>query len=195
MKSYSIKYCILSLATLIGCSVNSHSSVYWDEFLKQTNKDSYIELQSKISKVSGNCTWGSSKNHEVISVEVGQQLYKLIAEGNEFAFRAGLLVMSCLDGGELGDFHRSVGLFFEAEPQIFLKIAQENKIPDTTIERMLIMLPLDTVDNIDYAINIIEKRIVVLDTISNSQFDHIKKVGLSFLKNQKEMLERIKKEN
>jgi hypothetical protein len=83
------------------------------------SKNSLAELEGKISASAKRCIRGDSKNRGVVSVEEGQNLFKLIAKGDEFAFQAGLLVARCLDGGELEDFHRSAGLFFEAEPSVF----------------------------------------------------------------------------
>ncbi len=194
MKSFNIKYLILSFAIFGSCSVNAYSDMYWDGFLKQPSKDSLVELEDEVSSSAERCSWGDPKNHDVVSVEAGQQLFRLIAKGNEFAFRAGLLVMRCLDGGELEDFYRSAGLFFEAKPSVFLKIAEEKKVPETVIKSMLTMLPLDTIDNIDRAISVVERRMAMLEAISDSRLDNLKKAGLSFLGDQKVMLSRVKKE-
>ena len=175
-------------------SVNAYSGMHWNEFLKQPDKDSLVALEDEISASAERCSWGDPKNRDAVSVEAGQQLFRLIAKGNEFAFQVGLLVVRYLDGGELEDFHRIADLFFEAKPSVFLRIAEEKKVPDTAIKSMLTMLPLDTVDNIDRAISVVERRMAMLEAISDSRFDNIKKAGLSFLGNQKEMLGRVKKE-
>ena len=194
MKICNIKYLILSFVVFGGCSVNAYSGMYWDEFLKQPDKESLVRLENEISTSAKHCSWGDPKNSDVVSVEVGQQLFRLIAKGNEFAFRVGLLVEHCLDGGELEDFYRSAGLFFEVRPSVFLQIVEEKKVPYTAIKSMLTMLPLDTVDNIDRAISVVERRMAMLEAIGDSRFDNLKKLGLSFLEDQKEMLGRIKKE-
>lgn len=193
MNICNIKCLILLFAVFGGCSVNAYSGTHWDEFLKQPDKGSLVELEGEISASAERCSWGDPKNRDVVSIEAEQQLFRLIAKGNEFAFQAGLLVLRCLDGGELEDFYRSVGLFFEAKPSVFLKIAEEKKVPDMAIKSMLTMLPLDTVDNIDRAIGVVERRMAMLETISERRFDKIKKAGLSFLRNQKEMLGRVKR--
>lgn len=194
MKSFNIKLLILSLAIFGGCSVNACSGMHWDDFLKKPSKDSFVGVEDGISARAERCSWGDPKNRDVVSVEAGQQLFRLIANGDEFAFRAGLLVVRCLDGGELEDFHRSAGLFFEAKPSVFLKITEEKKVPDTAIKSMLTMLPLDAVDNIDRAISVVERRMAMLEAISDSRFDNIKKTGLLFLGDQKVILRRVKKE-
>ena len=194
MKSFNIKCLILSFAVFGGCSVNAYSDIHWDSFLKQPSKDLLVVLEDEVSSNAERCSWGNPKNHDVVSVEAGQQLFRLIAKGNEFAFRAGLLVVRCLDGGELEDFHRSAGLFFEARSSVFLKITGERNLPETAIKSMLTMLPLNTVDNIDRAISVVERRMAMLEAISDSRFNNLKKASLPFLGNQKVMLSRVKKE-
>src|SRR5690554_4485585 len=100
MKNYNVKCLILLFAIFGGCSANAYSGVYWSEFLKNPNKESFVELENNISLSAKRCSWRYPENRDVVSVETGQQLFRLIAKGNKFAFRAGLLVMRCLDGGE-----------------------------------------------------------------------------------------------
>jgi hypothetical protein len=194
MKNLTIILTILPLTVFGGCSVNTYRGMHWDIFLENPSKNSLVELENEVSSSAERCSWADPKNHGVVSVEAGQRLYRLIAEGNEFAFQAGLLVMRCLDGGELEDFHRSAGHFFEAKPSVFLKMAEEKNTPETTIKSMLTMLPFDTVDNIDRAITAVERRIAILEAISDSSFDVLKKTYLSFLEDQKAMLSKVKKE-
>lgn len=58
---------------------------------------------------------------------------------------------------------------------------------------MLTMLPMDTVDDIDRAIDVVEKRMAILEAIGEGRFEDLKKVGLSFLKEQKETLNRTRR--
>jgi len=121
-------------------------------------------------------------------LEKHPQLFKLITEGNEFAFRAGLLVEKCLDGGELGDFYRSAGVFFELHPDSFLKIVAVEDISESNIKSMLTMLPLGTVDNIDRQVAVIQKRKALLEQIKDRSLTEIRDIGLSFLRQQEELL-------
>lgn len=194
MKIYKNGGLILLLAFLGSCSVNAYSSSRWNKFLEQPDKDSLVALENVISISAKRCNWGNPDNLYVMPVETGQKLFKLIAKGNEFAFRAGLLVARCLDGGELEDFHRSAGLFFEAQPPVFLEIAKEKTVSESVIKSMLTMLPLDTVDNIDRAIYVIENRIALLKGVSEGRFEEIRRVGLKSLEEQEETLNRIKLE-
>lgn len=194
MNIYKNKYSALLLAFFCGCSFNVYSDVDWDEFLKQPDKGSFAEMERNISASAQRCSWGNARNRDVVSIEKGQQLFKLVAKGDEFAFRAGLLVARCFDGGEMEDFYRSAGLFFEAQPSLFFEIAKENKTSESATTSMLTMLPLDTVDNIDLAIHMIENRIAILKLFNEKRFEKIRSAGLKFLQEQEEELNRIKVE-
>lgn len=185
------KYLML-LFFVCGCSFSADSSPHWERFLKTPDDGSFAALHKSISVSSENCGWGNPSNLSVVPIEVGQKLFQLIATGNEYAFRAGLLVVRCFDGGELEDFHRSAGLFFDAQPNVFLTIAKENEVSETDVKYMLTILPPASVDNIDYAIHVVESRIALLERNSGPRFDEITKIGLKFLKEQEMSLKRIK---
>lgn len=187
------KVLILLFAVFGGCAVNAYGGVHWDKFLKQPDKESLVELEDALSESAQRCSWGNPGNRDVVSIETGQKLFNLIGKGNGFSFRVGLLVVRCFDGGELEDFHRSAGLFFEVQPHLFLKIVKEKGVPESDIKYMLTMLPMDTVDDIDRAIVVVENRIAILEVISGDRFEDIKKAGLSFLKEQKETLNRTRR--
>ena len=113
MKSCRDK-CLVLLLTILGSgSVDADSIPQWDEFLVQPNKHSFLMLESSTTASAQRCSWGDPDNYSVVPIEKRKQLFELIAEGNEFAFRIGLLIAKCLDGGDLEDFHRSVGLFLK----------------------------------------------------------------------------------
>jgi hypothetical protein len=164
----------------------------WYRFLADPDGVSYFQLRESIAESAQQCGWGRPTNRLVISVAAGQKLFKLVSEGNEFAFRAGLLVTRCLDGGELEDFYRSGGIFFDIKPALFLRIVEEECVQRSIMKSMLTMLPLDTVDNIDRAIEVVEIRIAKLDAISGSRYEDIRDAGLSFLEEQKSALYRIR---
>lgn len=180
---------------LAGFSITAHCDSSWEAFLKSPDKDALLKLESSIARSAQSCRWGNLANPDVAPTKVqNTQLFKLIGQGNESAFRAALLVSRCLDGGELGDFNRSAGMFFEEQPLAFLQIIEERAIPDSQLKHLLTMLPLDTVDDIDRKIRVLEKRIDLLNKIDEDSLDATKR-GFSFLKKEKDNLDRIKKQS
>lgn len=183
------KSLILSLVLLEALSVNAYCGSHWDEFLSQPDKTALIMLEKSIAARAQHCSWGNPNNKDVAPTEKQNiKLFELIGKGNESAFRAALLISKCLDGGELEDFYRSAGIFFEKRPYVFLQIIQEKTISDLEIRYLLTMLPLDTVDNISKQIFIIENRIKILKNNNDKSLIKIKEKGLSFLENKKEEL-------
>jgi hypothetical protein len=176
-------------------AVKAYCSSPWDKFLMHPGKDALVTLEGAIAASAQNCSWGNPSNRVVAPKKKQvKQLFALIVKGNESAFDAALMVSKCLDGGDLEDFYRSTGIFFEIQPRFFLQIVKNRAIPYSEIRYLLTMLPLDTVDNIDRKISVVEKRIKILKNISNESFKEIKEKGLSFLENEKENLVRIKSE-
>src|SRR5271157_1242906 len=195
MKKYKKKYLILSLLLLLGLSTNAYCNEHWANFLKQPDKKALVILGKSIAVKAQQCNWGDPNNAIVAPTEKQDlQLFHLIGTGNLTAFQAALLVHKCWDGGELEDFHISAGIFFEKQPLVFLQLVKEKAIPYSEIESMLTMLPLDTTDDIDRQISVVENRIKILKNIGDKPLNEIKRKGLSSLEKEKDNLYRIAEE-
>ena len=178
---------ILSLVLLGAFPVNAYCNTRWDEFLEHPNKDALVTLENTITASAQRCS------PNVAPVQKHRtQLFELIRGGNESAFRAALLVSECWDGGEAEDFDRSAGIFFETKPHAFLQIVKEKVIHNSRLRHMLTMLPLDTVDNIDRKISVVQNRIAILKGLGDGSLEEIIKRGLSVLEKEKENLDKIK---
>jgi len=128
---------ILSLFLFVCMPVHAYCSEYWANFLKQPNKKEFVVLENSIAVKAQHCNWGGKNNATVAPTEKQDlQLFDLISTGNQIAFRAALLVRKCWDGGDLEDFYRSSGVFFEKHPLVFLQIVKEKAITDSEIEYM-----------------------------------------------------------
>lgn len=178
-------YCFTqSLVLFAAFSTNVYCASEWDEFLEHTNQGSLLLLEQSIAGAAQPCTpnVAPTQRHRT-------RLFELIRNGNSLAFSAALLVSECWDGGELEDFYRSAGMFFESEPLLFLKISEEKKIPDTEFRYMLTMLPLDTVDDIERRISILDRRIATLNGVDEESLSAVRSRGLSILEQRKKRLE------
>ncbi len=187
----SREVCFILLSVLLGSlPVSAHCGSQWDEFLRHPDKDKLVTLEETIKTSAQRCSSGVApvQKHRT-------QLFKFISRGNPSAFHAALLVFRCWDGGELEDFYRSAGIFFELQPHFFLRRVKEGKIEDSQLRDLLTMLPLDSVDNIDYQISVVENRITILRSIADESFREIRTKGVNFLEKEKEDLNRIKIED
>ena len=178
---------IFSIVLLGGLSVNADCSSEWDEFLRHPNKETLVVLEKSIAASPKRCRSDIPplQRHRT-------QLSELICEGSPFAFRAALLVSECWDGGELEDFYRDAGIFFERQPLVFLQTVKEKAIKDSQLRYMIIMLPLYTVDNINLKLSVVENRIAILKTIREESLNEKRDKGISFLKKEKKNLEKIR---
>lgn len=184
-----LMFCAMFVIVLSGvCCAGDQSQFSWDNFFIKMDGAAYNRLESAISDEAQQCSWGNPNNESVIPAEKRAQLYRAVAEGNEFAYMAGVLIMRCLDGGELEDFHRSTGIFFEMKPVVFLRVVEDRSISSEYLKYMLTVLPMDTVDNIDLAVSVVEKRIVLMKSINEVSLEGYKKMGLSFLEKELAML-------
>lgn len=187
LKKIKKRCLILTLMFLSGFSINTYSNSPWEAFLQSSDKDGLAILMNSIAASAQRCSWGNPTNQNVTPTErQNKQLLELISKGNEPTFFAVLLVSRCLDGGDLEDFYRSAGNFFEAKPRVFLQIVKGRGISDSQIKYLLTMLPLDT-DDIDRKVNIVDNRIALLRRIDEGTLEEIKKRGLSFLEKEKKI--------
>jgi len=74
-------------------------------------------------------------------------LYSRIEAGYITALEVGIDIRHCLGGGELGDFYRASGAFFEIKPQMFIETVVQKNVGQEQIQKMLTMLPINTVDS------------------------------------------------
>ena len=180
----------LALLLSIGLaflSTNAHSEYHWEEFLRHPNDENLTKLTAETRSLATPCegaiTPSSAQQHS---------LFNLIEAGNELAFRAALVVFQCWDGGDAEDFDRSAGVFFEHSPRIFLEVVTNSDVSPDQLRRMITMLPLETVDNIDAKLSRIESRISKLQSIDNPKLADAKNVGLAALTREKKELMKIK---
>ena len=185
-----IRYLILfSLLTLIYSPINAFCVSPWDDFLREPDTNALVGLEKSVLANAQSCDWGNPNNRNVVPMEKQRlKLLDLVRQGNESAFRAALMIMKCWDGGDLEDFYRCGGLFFEKRPYDFLTIAKEKMISDSDLKYFLIMLPLHTVDKSAVRISMLEKRIILLKKINGKSLNELKRKGLFFLEGEKEKI-------
>lgn len=186
----------ISVAVILGLlAIGARHETLWTTFLSNPDEMQFTALEQAIGTDAAKCRWGDPHNRDVVPTEAQQrQLFDLIRAGNVSAFRAGLLMERCWDGGDLEDFYRSTGIFFQVQPRAFLQIVKEKSIPDSTFESLLTSLPLDTVDDIDRMVTVVDARIDLLAMVNEHSLESVKTKGLCFLKEQKKDLNKTKTE-
>lgn len=184
----------ISVAVLLGLlAIGARHDTPWTTFLSNPDETQFAALEEAIGTDAAKCRWGAPHNRDVMPTEAQQrQLFDLIRAGNVSAFLAGLLVERCWDGGDLEDFYRIAGVFFEAQPRAFLQIVKKNAIPDSTFEGLLTSLPLDTVDDIDRMVAVVDARIDLIARVNERSLETVKAKALFFLIDQQKELKKTK---
>jgi hypothetical protein len=182
---------VFLLAFWVCLFENAFCASPWHEFLMSPDKHGFASLGKSIGERASHCNWGNASNKSVAPLPEEQtRLFSLMEKGNEWAFRAALMACKCWDGGDLEDFYRSGGIFFEIQPRTFLRAVKEQALPDQELGDLLTMLPLNTVDNVELQISTVRKRIKIMKSINDDTLQETKKRGLSFLKEGWEDLNR-----
>ena len=90
------------------------------------------------------------------------------------------------------DLYRASGLYLEINPERFLDVLKDFKITKREMENFLLMLPLNTVDDIDLKKDVINKRINLLLLVRDSE---LKIQAIEILKNELVFLGKVKSLN
>ena len=164
-----MKKSILVFFTLLILScANVNGEVPWGKILTEPSEDSFIAVKDQLSK-AGKCDgdWYSNAKYS----DQLFSLFNMVSEGNNYAFEISLLITDCLDGGNLGDMYRSMGLFFELKPSEFFRILDSRPVSNNNLKNMLVMLPLYTVDDIPQKIDLLDKRLKMASRFVENDVD------------------------
>jgi len=177
-----------------GCvSADSSISKNWSEYLAKPNKENYKLLTNQITETAKRCDWGSKHNSVAVPENIRNELFDNIAAGKGTSLAAGFYIERCLDGGDLEDLYRSAGQYFERNPNIFLQEITDFSISTDKYTSMLIMLPLDLVDDVGGKISAIRDRIKILENVNSKKYLELKNAGLLALKKEEKSLGEIGK--
>jgi hypothetical protein len=90
------------------------------------------------------------------------QLFRRIEGADPYALIIGISLAQCWDGGELEDFYRSSGIFFDRNSSYFLRITSQRHVNCPDLKRMVTMLPLETTDDMHAKQILVDARILLL---------------------------------
>ena len=155
---------ILSMLLIFSCS-NVSSEVPWSLLLIESTEANFKATIGQLSDIDKcDADWYSKP-------EYSNQLFSLfnmVREGNEYAFEINMLITDCLDGGNLGDSFRSMGVFFDRKPSQFFRLIEGKELSNSTWENVLVTLPLETVDDIPKKVDLLKRRLrMALDVKNN----------------------------
>lgn len=126
-----------------------------------------------------------------VNCEEKENYEKLLSEltkGDTQALKYFIKCQANYDGGNLGDLYRASGIFLITHTNLYLFLLEKESLSDNQLENFLLMLPLETVDNIDLKKGEIKKR---LESIRVANDSEIKKRTIKILEKKLNFLSLI----
>lgn len=189
------KFMVLGFLTILGCDqVDDTGSSLWESFLGSPSPESELHLLADIGENLEGCGWGKAENQDAIPDRFRQDLFDLIASGDSPSYRVGLRIEKCLDGGDLGDFRRSTGLFFDVNPDSFIEESIREGVSPERLGEFLASLPLALVDDPTGQRNLVMERIGKLEQLQIAEESQIAEDALNALREHGQLLSDVVEE-
>lgn len=186
------KFIVLGFLVILGCDQGDDAaSIPWASFLASPSPESEQQLLTDIGENLKDCGWGKAENQNAIPDRFRQDLFDLIANGDSPSYRVGLQIEKCLDGGDLGDLHRSTGLFFDTEPDAFLKESIREGVSPERLAELVSALPLSLVDDPSSQRNLLMGRIGRLEQSQVAEESQIEGYALNALREHEQLLSEV----
>ncbi len=161
----------------------------WMKFLKNPTEVTHNMLVQNLKKCKN-----TTRCKEAPSSETVGKLVKLVETRNPYAVDVVFLSrhLHLLDGGNLEDVNRALGQLAESDPKLLLSQLKKYQISDRSFESTFVMLPLETVDDVDAKIRTVQKRIDSLSAVGDQSLAHERDNAVLVLKRK---LAKLQSEN
>lgn len=156
-------------------------------FLNHPNQKTYVELlDSSAGHLRSDCKdfllQPTVNDRHLQYVEVNDRLLQSVEIGNKWSIGVLTDVIDILDGGDLEDAHRALGVSLENNPKALLRLHAKSKIDSYTLTRSAYMLPLSLVDNESGELSRLRKRLDILSKVDSPDLVASRDIAISALK-------------
>jgi hypothetical protein len=177
---------------LISATITAASDIEWTNFLNNPTNATYDGLSKSLKACNkvANCIEAKP------DAEMIDKLIALLKSGNSFAVDVAFLSRSLnlLDGGALEDVLRTLGQLAESHPKVILKCLKKYKLSGYPFEGTFVILPIETVDDLDAQIDAVQRRINSLSAVDDPSVRSERDKAISVLKRELNQLKREKRE-
>jgi len=186
---HSVGQMLLMLAFV---SIVSASHIEWNDFLKDPNPVTYGTLVESLKA----CNKAAKCIEVTPDLDAFDNLIALVKSGNPYAVDVAVLSrdLGLFDGANLEDVIEALGRLAETHPKLLLSTLQKYKFTGYRFEDTFVMLPHETVDDVDAKIRTVQKRIDSLSRVSDPSLKKERDNAILVLKRELGELQRIKKE-
>jgi|SRR5208283_2362863 len=121
--------------------------------------------------------------HVFLKPVLSETLLRSVESGNPWSIKvlADLLFFHLLDGGDLEDAHRALGVSAEKNPRVLLRLYAEKRISSYGLARSVIMLPLSLVDNLEGQQSRLIERSRIISAIAEPDLKEARNIALAAL--------------
>jgi hypothetical protein len=161
----------------------------WIKFLNNPSEATHNTLVQSLKKCKN-----TTHCKEVPGSETVGKLVKLVEARNPYAVDVVFLShhLRLLDGGNLEDVNRALGQLAESDPKLLLSQLKKYQVSGRSFESTFVMLPLETVDDVDAKIRTVQKRIDSLSAVGDQSLSHERDNAILVLKRK---LAKLQSEN
>jgi hypothetical protein len=180
----------LTLIMLVLASIAFAGNIKWMTFLENPTDATYTTLVQSLK--------ACNKSAKCIEAELDadgiSKLLKLIKSGNSMAVDVTFLSreLGIFDGADLEDVIRALGRLAETHPKLLLGYLHKYKMTGYSFEDTLIMLPLETVDDLNAKIRTVQKRIDSISTVNDPSLINERDQAVQVLKRRLAQLQERK---
>ncbi|MBI3778934.1 MAG: hypothetical protein HY274_08495 [Gammaproteobacteria bacterium] len=163
-KSFSLYRFATALVLLLSPLVVTANESDWAKFLNSPTETTHKTLLQDLKKCKN-----VTRCKEAPSSEAVVKLVKLVETKNSYAVDVAFLSrhLHLLDGGNLEDVNRALGRLAESDPTLLLSHLKKYRVSGRSFDSTLVMLPLETVDDVGAKRRTMQKRIDSLSTVSD----------------------------
>lgn len=169
-------HCLLALAFSTAAEACEKE---WAEFLTTPTAATHEKLINRLTR----CQTHECQARIRPSPADVAKLIGLVDARNPMAINVGFSVLLSLDGGDLEDILRSLGGVIEFDPSRFLMLAMKNNLSPFLFRKVLLMRPLETVDDVEARTLILHKRRENLESVNQAELLPIRDKALLILNN------------
>lgn len=190
MRYYHLIFIMVLSFPLIAASRDQESTAHdkWKSFLESPLDSNYQLLIDEMNRCQDvDCKRALGPDYD----ETGR-LVKLIAESDKNAINLAFMIQpNMLPGHPVEEVTRALGSVADADPGLFISLANYYRTSDAELESMINMMPEYVIDDIPAAKRAIQKRMDSLLSIQDPELIDTRDKAVSFLRKYFQVLEKI----
>lgn len=178
VRSRFVKSTLLAAVISLGPITSSACEAEWRAFVNEPSQSTYQALARSIPKCNEQGGLGNAEQRNRVVL----RLEHLIEARNTYAIDVGFQSLKLLDGGNLEDITRALGLITESHPVLFLRSVKKYRLTDIQFQRLLLAFPESTIDHQDLRVLRARERLKRITIVKDAELADLKKRAANILR-------------